>query len=1302
MRKVGPIVFLLIFSLTVWHTLQLSGAQRLEEAFPSDETGHSALEAKIVEMTPVNVLAIPGTEMTACTIADRSEAPELTDGLAGVWVGGGRVQCGGKTPSVAEYKLPCAVKLDRVVLCTSNSDSRANHDFEVELLNDDGYTLKISSGNRVIGRDAGPYLTSIPVESELRFSRIRYRIWGTYPTKSGTPGKEQTSASSWCSVVELLALTDEDSMQSLFPNVDAYKTWCAAKLEAVEKLKAEARAKFLSQLTGGISEKLPAFERALNDLYASHPERFKDSGYRARLEKIKSEAETLTESVLKTPDPKNSVTDAQKAAFADLSARFHALQREALLSNPLLDGISELLVVRRSYSSPRMGLPTNWESNSTLPHTGFDDAIVRIPLKSAETKLDWAKIPVVYRPEKPYFVGDVDLNWDADKILFSSVGANDRWQVFEYALDGKSAPRELTADEPDIDSYDACYLPDGRIIYTSTAMMAGVPCVYGHSHIATLFLMNADGSAKRQLAFDQEHSWNPCVLNNGRILYQRWEYADLPHSNSRQLFQCNPDGTGQLSYYSSNSYWPNSFWYARPIPGHRSMVVSVITGHHDSHRAGELCLFDPALGRNEADGCVQRIPGFGKKVEPIIKDGPVKDSWPKFLHPYPLSEKYFLVSCKPSPHSKWGLYLVDVFDNMTLLYEDDQYALLEPFPLVKRERPMVIPDRVDLTRKDAEAYIADVYNGPGLKDVPRGTIKQLRLITYHFAYQNMGGLMGVVGVDGPWDIKEVLGTVPVHPDGSARFRIPANTPIAFQPLDESGQALQIMRSWTTAMPGEILQCNGCHEDLNQAAVPKTTTGFLSKPDEITPWYGQRRGFAYAREVQPIIDKYCLACHDGSKEDAKYPDLRGTVYVSDYRSVQHGNGTGHIRRNSHFTVGYFNLQKYVRRPGIESDMHLLEPKEFAADTTELVQMLRHGHHGVRLSAQAWDRLLTWIDLNCPFHGTWTEATKDPDKQRSRRMELAKLYGNLDPHDAEAIYPTDIEKDGPIMPPEELQKADERKDPVIGIQIETASGTASGTAPLETKTVRLPNGPALEFVRVPAGTYTVNGKTARIEKPFWISTREIRNDQFRAFDPTHDSRVESKHCYQFGIHGYPMNQPFQPVCRVTNADAQKFCAWLTEQLGGELTCALPTATQWEWAARAGQTTPFFYGTKDSDFGQYANLADLSMKDFATNPYTVDQKYSNLTQYDDWIPSEKRFSDGMLLTAAPGSYRPNAWGLYDVHGNVAEWTRTQDEAGNFLIKGGSWYDRPYRAAVHVSRSAPVWQRLFDVGFRVVLEEK
>ena len=1068
-----------------------------------------------------------------------------------------------------------------------------------------------------------------------------------------------------------------------------------------------------------------------------------------------------------------------------LTTALVALRCEALLASPLLD-FDRLLLVKRSANSPNLGLPRNWESNSSLAKTGYDDQIAVLSPVSPD-----GQIATMFRPTNGEFVGDVDQHFVADRMLFSMPGDNGRWQVFEIHADG-SGLRQLTGEQPDVDSYDACYLPDGRIIFTSTACYIGVPCVTGASHVATLYVMDDDGSNIRQLCFDQEHNWCPTMLNNGRVLYSRWEYTDTPHSNTRLLFHMNPDGTQQMEYYGSNSYWPNSIFYARPIPDHPTQVVGIVGGHHDSPRMGELVIFDPALGRFEADGVVQRIPGFGKKVEPIIADGLTQDSWPKFLHPYPLSQKYFLVSSKPTPTSLWGIYLVDVFDNMLLVAESPAYALLEPVPFRETPSPPVIPDNVDLTRQDAEVYVPDIYIGDGLKGIPRGTVKALRLFTYHFAYHNLSGSMGVVGMDGPWDIKRVIGTVPVFEDGSARFRIPANTPISLQPLDDQGKALQLMRSWMTAMPGEFVTCAGCHEPQNTAPPTKQTLALEEPPAKIKSWYGPMRGFAYAREVQPVIDRHCVGCHDGTKKvpgTFSAADLRGTKKISDYRI--HGMAA----MGGRFSVGYAELHRFVRRPGLESDYHLLTPMEFHADTTQLVQMLAKGHYGVKLDAEAWDRLITWIDLNCPYHGTWGEDVGDPGRQRQRRRELLKLYGNVDddpeaipPPDPNTIYARPIE---PVLASSSRSRLPSGP-PTDGTTDTQRSRSASGTyqpalpdpsavhcdnwpfdaaeakrrqqaaAPATERSVELGDGLTMQLALIPAGEFiTGNALGAddepqptkvRIERTFWMGMHEVTNQQYAQFDPTHDSHFETMLSACHGVHGHPVNRPEQPVVRISWLQAMAFCRWLSEKTGHRF--SLPTEPQWEYACRAGTATPMYYGDLDTDFSQYANMADAKLSHLARDWYILDKPIENPTKYDDWIPKDARFDDGAVLSIAPGEYQPNAWGLYDMHGNVAEWTasdygpysrgpvgglcpsrpditqaRRASEGRNPLprsrfglvsdvsnlsgsgidtattevrkvVRGGSWRDRPKRCTSTFRLGYPPYQCVYNVGFRVYCE--
>jgi len=448
---------------------------------------------------------------------------------------------------------------------------------------------------------------------------------------------------------------------------------------------------------------------------------------------------------------------------AELVRQFQALKTEALLANPLLD-FPRLLLVKRGEKN--LGLPANYFGNSSLPPTGYDNEIAVLSPVRPE-----GKRTTLFRPAHGEFVGDVRLAYDARRLMFSMPNAAGRWRIVEMGVDG-SEPRELPLiNESDVDNYDACYLPDGRIIFSSTACFAGIPCVNGIGHVANLYLLETDGRI-RQLTVEQDHDWCPTVLNNGRVLYLRWEYTDLPHAFSRILFHMNPDGTEQMEYYGSNSYWPAAMFFARPIPNHPTKVVAIVGGHHESPRMGAMVIFDPARGRYEAEGAVQRIPGRGRKVEPVVLDHPIGQSWPKFLHPYPLSDKHFLVSCQPSEKALWGIYLVDTFDNAVLLHEEPGYAMLEPVPLRPTPKPPSVPDKVDLRRKDADVLIADIYMGDGLKGVPRGTIKSLRLVGYHFAYQEMGAEPYAVGLDGPWDPKCILGTVPcsktVRPGSACR------------------------------------------------------------------------------------------------------------------------------------------------------------------------------------------------------------------------------------------------------------------------------------------------------------------------------------------------------------------------------------------------------------------------------------------------------------------------------------------------------------------------------------------------------
>ncbi len=1118
-------------------------------------------------------------------------------------------------------------------------------------------------------------------------SALRFKLDGRYVRFEAFVGIGAGAGSNGSSSFRVLAKYDDAGMQK-YPK---------GKPVTIDKAK-QARPR-------PSKVNVEALRRAIADLIQTSGERYSGgAAYLARLDEI-----------------------AAMPAGPDRSAKLLELQRESMLANPLID-FDEILIVRRGAGKHSMGLPANWQSNSSVSKTGYDNDLAALSIRSAE------KVRTIHRPAKGAFIGDVDLHFDADRLLFSSIGTGGDWHVFEMGVDGTGLRQVTKTTDRGVNNYDACYVPDGRIIFTSTAPMVAVPCVNGSSPVANIFRVNADGTGMEQLCFDQEHGWCPQVMDDGRILYSRWEYADLPHANSRIMMTMNPDGTNQRSYYGTNSFWPNGVFYARPIPGRPSMFVGIVSGHHGVRRMGELLLFDTAKGYMEADGVVQRIPGHGKKVVPVVADGLVNSARPKFLHPYPLSDKYFLVSSDLS--GTWGIYLVDVFDNMTLIKQEAGYALLEPVPLRKTPTPRAIPDKIDPGRRDAVVFITDIYEGPGLAGIPRGEVKTLRLFTYTYGYRGMGGLYGVIGLDGPWDMRRILGTVPVETDGSAVFRLPANTPVSIQPLDAEGKALQIMRSWFVARPGERLSCVGCHEDPTRAPPMKTTIAFRREPARITPWRGPARNFEFQREVQPVLDKHCVPCHDGKAraDGKKIPNFRGDVKLTGWKTKQAGRGAAGGR----YSLSYFNLYRFARHPGIESEMHLLTPMEFHADTNELIMMLQKGHNDVKLDEEAMDRLVTWLDLNAPYHGRWSTIAGAKGRQAEDvRARMRKLYAGVDENHEDMPELTAYAA-GPAGPKKARAPKPPAAPPAVRgwpFDASEARRKQSASATQVARTISLGDGVSLELVRVPPGRFAMGSGDGypdeapmagvEIAKGYWIGKLEVTNRQFQRFDPTHDSRHEDRHGYQFGVTGYPVNLPDMPAVRLSWKQAVGFCRWLSVRLAkaepplAGRKATLPTEAQWEWACRAGASTPMFYGKREDDFSKHGNMADISLSYFSGNPYVQDwtkARYKNPTNiYDNWIPQVGTVNDGGFLSRAGGKYQPNAWGLHDMHGNVAEWTRSiyrpypyrdgdgrnaPEATGKRVARGGSWYDRPKLSTSSFRRPYRDYQKVYNVGFRVIVE--
>jgi hypothetical protein len=302
-------------------------------------------------------------------------------------------------------------------------------------------------------------------------------------------------------------------------------------------------------------------------------------------------------------------------------------------------------------------------------------------------------------------------------------------------------------------------------------------------------------------------------------------------------------------------------------------------------------------------------------------------------------------------------------------------------PLVAKTPPPVIADRVDLSKTTGTFYVSNVYEGFGMKNVKPGSVKFLRVVESpekrswtHPAYDGGTGQQAPGMAWRDFNNKRILGTVPVEADGSVQFEVPADTFLYFQILDENGMMIQSMRSGTIVRPGEVNGCYGCHEDRLTTFPPlSNATAAMRKPVQtLAPWYGEPRLFSYVDEVQPVFDRYCVACHDYGQNNE--PDKKKPILAGDWTL---------IFNKSYVELWSKNLISAVGAGPVEK----LEPLTWGSCKSRIVDVIRNGHPQPDIDAlrkekglffdaksdpEAFDRIVTWIDINAPYYPTYYSA------------------------------------------------------------------------------------------------------------------------------------------------------------------------------------------------------------------------------------------------------------------------------------------------------------------------------------------
>lgn len=586
-----------------------------------------------------------------------------------------------------------------------------------------------------------------------------------------------------------------------------------------------------------------------------------------------------------------------------------------------------------------------------------------------------------------------DLSYDGERIAFAWVecaGGKDHlfhlehekghwdpgwsYHVFTANIDGSDL-KMLT--DGGFNDFDPCFMPSGRISFITERRGGYLRC--GRvCPTYTLYDMADDGADMRCLSWHETNEWHPSVNNEGVIVWTRWDYVDRHGQVTHMPWLTTPDGRNPRPVhgnYSIRKERPDMEQDVRAIPDSHLYVATAAPHHNQSY--GSLIVIDPTEKDDDAWSPVRRLtPRVG------FPESQVSNRLLSYGEAWPLSEDYYLCVYEPyevpelKPQGKHAIYLVDRFGNQELIYRDEAIGCHNPMPLRARPVPPIVPDGSQRAEpgEPAEATVAvmDVYNSQF--EWPEGTkIKALRiyqimpLSVASAKITHATGLQIPQGNDSINLARAVLGTVPVEEDGSAYFVVPAEKELFFQAIDENGLAVMSMRSGTHFQPGENTACQGCHEPTQAAPTSVTSTTPLAMrrpPSRLTPDVDGTNPFSYPRLVQPVLERNCVECHEKHADEA--PRLDAEI-------VQFPIG-GYMNPKTRYYASYnslapeFGFYDYGGGWG-DPSFYRTTPGKFGARASKLYQLLKDGHHDVKLSEEDLHRITVWLDSCSLFYGVY---------------------------------------------------------------------------------------------------------------------------------------------------------------------------------------------------------------------------------------------------------------------------------------------------------------------------------------------
>ena len=682
--------------------------------------------------------------------------------------------------------------------------------------------------------------------------------------------------------------------------------------------------------------------------------------------------------------------------------RVRRLRRRAILSHPLLQ--FERLLVNRRPPPVISHMVDQYLGRWSRPGPGLT------------VLTDWRRTPrasPLIRPSLP--TGSAlhpDLSFDATRVIFSycdhtvpelteeetrgveaamgvgglfplvKAAGRRRFVIYEACIED-GVVRRLTGgpDDPHetqdgrrtvlVEDFDPCYLPGGGFAFVSTRCQSFGRCHWGrYTPTFVLYRADGDGSGIRRISYGELNEWDPAVLEDGRLLFARWDYVNRHNTFFQSLWTGRPDGTAVAHFYGNNSRNPCMTSEARAVPGLRQ-VVCTATAHH-SYTAGSIILVDPDRGQDGLDPI--------ERITPAVRF-PETEAWSRgsYATPFALSRDLFLAAYSPDrlPASwepknaprlnGYGIYLVDTLGGRELIYRDPAMSSFAPIPIRPRPTPPVLSDSGGRTGEQTGVFVLqNAERGSDGQEAESGTVRRLRVVQLHPQPAAGAPPRSIVGDE---LVKSVVGTTEIGPNGSAAFEAPAGVALMFQLLDRNGMAVMTMRGQTHLQPGETLACIGCHEPRQSAPPPAVPIGGRVRKLDPPAGSDYPGGFSFVRTVQPVLDRYCIGCHGIRTKEADL-SLLGTP-------------------TARFNVAYDAL---VGREGMVALMHanretdVSTPGDYYARRGRLASHLL-GPHGKRvvLDRESFQRIVDWLDLNAQYYGdySWDRPERHPPVAEGER-------------------------------------------------------------------------------------------------------------------------------------------------------------------------------------------------------------------------------------------------------------------------------------------------------------------------------